>query len=79
MAWNKGVVVKKPTPILTPTPTKNFTYTPPTVLGDNIEICKIKEVSNSRRGGGFTGAGFPEWITLTPSKGTVKWARTRRA
>ena len=74
LVWNKGVVVKKPTPILTPTPTKNFTYTPPTVLGDNIEICKIKEVSNSRRGGGFTGAGFPEWITLTPSKGTVKWA-----
>jgi M6 family metalloprotease-like protein len=75
LTWNKGVAIKStPIPTPTPIPTKNFTYTPPTVLGDSIEICKIKEVSNSRRGGGFTGAGFPEWITLTPSKGTVKWA-----
>jgi M6 family metalloprotease-like protein len=41
------------------------------VPSDNIELCKIKEISNSR---GMTGAGFPEWKVLTPSKGTVKWA-----
>ena len=84
LVWSKGVIAKPtptpaatptPTPAATPTPTpsatRNISYTAPSVLGSNIEICKIKEVSNSR---GFTGAGFPEWVTLTPSKGTVKWA-----
>lgn len=60
-----------PTPMETTKPIKNITYTPPSVPSDNIELCKIKEVSNSR---GMTGAGFPEWNTLTLSKGTVKWA-----
>ena len=83
--WSKGVVAKKPTPAQTPAPAetpapaqtptaapiKNINYMPPSVLSENIELCKIKEVSNSR---GFTGAGFPEWVTLTPSTGTVKWA-----
>lgn len=76
--WSKGQkVVVKPTPTPTPTPTpkatpiKSITYSPPSVVSDDIEICKIKEVSKSR---GFTGAGFPEWKTLTPSTGTVKWA-----
>ena len=68
--------IPAPTPAPTPTttPTKSIAYTPPSVPGDSIELCKIKEVSNSRRGGGFTGSGFPEWTTLTPSRGTVKWA-----
>jgi len=76
--WSKGQkVVVKPTPTPTPTPTpkatpiKSITYSPPSVVSDDIEICKIKEVSKSR---GFTGAGFPEWNPLTPSTGTVKWA-----
>jgi M6 family metalloprotease-like protein len=54
-----------------PTPNNNIFYTEPTVLTDNIELCKIKEVSKSR---GMTGAGFPEWNSLTPKTGTVKWA-----
>jgi len=63
-----------PKPIPTPTPTstiKSISYSPPSVISDDIEICKIKEVSNSR---GRTGAGFPVWNTMTPSMGTVKWA-----
>ena len=51
--------------------TKNIFYSSPSVKSDNIEICKIKEVSNSR---GFTGAGFPAWKSLTPRTGIVKWA-----
>lgn len=76
--WSKGVAVKKPVskptqaPLKpTPTPIKNVTYSSPSAVSDDIEICKIKEVSKSR---GFTGAGFPEWKPLTPSTGTVKWA-----
>jgi M6 family metalloprotease-like protein len=65
LLWNKGVAVKKPTSI------KNISYSSPSVTSDNVEVCKIKEVSMSR---GFTGAGFPAWNTLTPSTGTVKWA-----
>ena len=65
LVWNKGIAVNKPTPI------KNISYSTPSVISDNIEICKIKEASKSR---GFTGAGFPEWKSLTPSTGTVKWA-----
>ena len=55
----------------TTTTTSTIPYRPPTEASDNIELCKIKEVSNSR---GQTGAGFPEWIPLTPNSGTVKWA-----
>jgi M6 family metalloprotease-like protein len=62
------------TPTQTPAATKNITYMPPSVPSEKTEICKIKEVSNSRRGGGFTGSGFPEWNTLTSNMGTVKWA-----
>jgi M6 family metalloprotease-like protein len=62
----------KPTPTPTPTSTiKSVSYSPPSVTSDDIEICKIKEVSNLR---GRTGAGFPVWNTMTPSIGTVKWA-----
>ena len=87
LVWSKGAVLKRPTPTptatptptptpapstsSTPTPTKNFAYTPPSISGDNIELCKIKEVSNSR---GMTGAGFPEWNSMTPRIGTVTWA-----
>jgi len=58
-------------PVVTPAPTKNTNYMPPSVPSDNVELCKIKEISNSR---GMTGAGFPEWNSLTPRMGTVKWA-----
>jgi len=65
-----------PTPIPTPTPSptptvKNVAYQPPSEPSENIEICKLKEASNSR---GMTGAGFPEWNSLTPKSGTVQWA-----
>lgn len=72
--WNKGVAVAKRQPSTLPsaTPTiKNVVYQPPSVASDYIELCKIKEASNSR---GWTGAGFPEWNSLTPKFGTVKWA-----
>jgi M6 family metalloprotease-like protein len=63
--------IPEPTPTITPTPTNTIPYALPSVLTDNIELCKIKEVSKSR---GMTGAGFPEWNSLTPKTGTVKWA-----
>ena len=44
---------------------------PAVELSDPVERCMIKEVSNMR---GMTGAGFPEWNSLTPKTGTVKWA-----
>ena len=58
----------------TPAPTpmfKKVEYRLPSAPSDNVEICKIKEQSNSR---GMTGAGFPVWNSLTPSTGTMKWA-----
>jgi len=71
-------VTPTPTPVATPNPTptptaatKNFAYQQPSIPGSNFEICKTREVSNSR---GSTGAGFPEWSSLTPRTGNVKWA-----
>jgi M6 family metalloprotease-like protein len=88
LIWSRGAkattstlpaVQPSPTPVASATPiptpnapsTKSISYALPTVLTDNIELCKIKEVSKSR---GMTGAGFPEWNSLTPRNGTVKWA-----
>ena len=48
-----------------------ITYTEPSVASDSIEICKIKEASQTR---GFTWAGFPQLTPLTKTTGTVKWA-----
>lgn len=44
---------------------------PEVELSDPLERCMIKEVSKMR---GMTGAGFPEWDSLTQKSGTVKWA-----
>lgn len=44
---------------------------PPSQISENVNLCKIQEVSASR---GMTGAGFPEWDSLTAKNGTVKWA-----
>ena len=73
LVWSKGVkVIVRATPTPTPTPTlKTIAYQAPTESSADIELCKTKEVSNSR---GATGAGFPEWDSLTPKKGKVKWA-----
>ena len=67
-----------PTPTVSATPTpsptqtvKDVVYQPPTEPSENIELCKIKDVSKTR---GMTGAGFPEWNALTAKSGTVKWA-----
>jgi len=46
-------------------------YEPPSDPSDNIESCKINELSNRR---GFTWAGFPLKTALTRNSGTVKWA-----
>ena len=43
----------------------------PVEPSDPVERCMIEEVSTMR---GMTGAGFPEWNSLTPRTGTVKWA-----
>lgn len=66
LVWNKGLINPKNSP-----PIKNVTYLEPSVLTSNVENCKIAEVSNSR---GNTGAGFPEWKSLTKKTGTVTWA-----
>jgi len=51
--------------------TQKDVYSAPSVPTSDINLCKIKEVSRSR---GMTGAGFPEWNSLTAKTGTVKWA-----
>jgi M6 family metalloprotease-like protein len=63
-----------PTPVATPTPLpsiKNFAYQPPSEASAAVDLCKLKDVSKTR---GMTGAGFPEWNSMTPNSGTVKWA-----
>ena len=66
------IIISKPTPTPTPSPTQaGITYAPPSEPGLQIDVCKINERSNRR---GQTGAGFPEWNSLTPKTGTVKWA-----
>jgi M6 family metalloprotease-like protein len=91
LVWSKGIAVKKPTPTATPTatptptPTKNITYTPPSELSDNIELCKIKEtnLNGPRRGKAWNAeeapifslpSGFPAISPLMQNNGTVKWA-----
>jgi M6 family metalloprotease-like protein len=85
-ALPKPVATPTPTPTATPTPTPTATpttiktvYTPPSVVSDSVELCKIKELSQRRW---FTVAGFPEIsqeylqsIAKPVNKsGTVKWA-----
>ncbi len=59
-----------PTPSQTAAPADS-SYEAPSLASDDVELCRIQEASRSR---GMTGAGFPAWNTLTPSKGVVKWA-----
>ena len=62
----------EPAPATTTEPAPvNFEYSAPSIPTDQLENCKIKEVSNVR---GMTGAGFPEWNSLTAKVGKVKWA-----
>ena len=64
------IPVPKTTSVPTPTPTP--TQKPDLIeKGLNVNLCKMKEVSNARA---MTGAGFPLWNSLTPRVGTVKWA-----
>ena len=64
--------IPEPSPTTTPAPTQiGITYAPPSNPGLQVDVCKINEQSNAR---GYTGAGFPEWNSLTPKTGTVKWA-----
>lgn len=53
-----------------PVPTE-MAYEPPTTPGEAVDQCRIQEVSGVR---GMTGAGFPQWNSLTPRFGVVKWA-----
>jgi M6 family metalloprotease-like protein len=84
--WAKKVKLPTPSPTPSPTPTPTPTpttiktvYTPPSVVSDSVELCKIKEVSQRR---GFTTAGFPEISQQylqsiagpVHRSGTVKWA-----
>jgi M6 family metalloprotease-like protein len=73
LAWGKGVAIKSSSEVAgKPSRTvKKVTYQPPSISGDDVEKCRVKEVSNAR---GMTGAGFPVWNSLTPKNGTVKWA-----
>lgn len=65
-------------PVTSPKPateTNNFAYQPPSELSDDIENCKIKEVSRHRLDfPNVIGSGFPELNTLTEKSGTVRWA-----
>lgn len=66
------IATSTPKPTTTPTPTNTIeTYLPPSVPGDSVELCKIKEASQRR---GYTWAGFPELTPFTQKTGTVKWA-----
>ena len=64
--------IPEPSPTTTSAPTQiGITYALPSNPGLQVDVCKINEQSNNR---GYTGAGFPEWNSLTPKTGTVKWA-----
>lgn len=72
------VVRPKPAPLPTSAPIASGPPAPsepafeaPSELTDSVDQCRIQEVSKVR---GMTGAGFPEWNSLTPKTGTVKWA-----
>lgn len=57
---------------------KNVAYTPPTQPGSRIDLCKIVDQSIARAeerfGKGRVGSGFPEWKSIIPTKGKIKWA-----
>lgn len=51
-----------------------LTYSPPTQPAANIDLCKIRENNNNRRGMPTQlAAGFPS-VTIAQKTGTVKWA-----
>lgn len=71
-----------PTPSPSPSPTttagessvtkqkrSSVTYAPPSLPSENIELCKIKQLSNDG-----TKSGFPAATKLYQSTGVVKWA-----
>ncbi len=60
--------------VVTPDPlpaANDLIYAAPSVTGDPVELCRMKEVSNSR---GMTWAGFPDQGSMTAKSGVVKWA-----
>jgi hypothetical protein len=70
LVWNKGVLNKTSKKIA------NDTYTKPSDLSDNIELCKIKEVNlnGPRASKQLLPTGFPSVTPSTQNFGTVKWA-----
>jgi len=84
LIWDKGVVVKKPTPTSSPTPTPTSSptptpgikqkrslvvYSPPSLPSENISLCKIKNASADG-----PKSGFPASTPLYKGTGVVKWA-----
>ena len=70
LVWNKGVSVNKSnSPI-------NMSYTTPSEISDDIELCKIKEVNlnGPRSSKQALPSGFPRTIPPTINTGSVKWA-----
>ena len=63
---NPAPTTSSPSPM-----TGDIAYQAPSIPGDLVEKCQIREASNSR---GMTGAGFPEWDSMTSRSGVVKWA-----
>lgn len=49
----------------------DLTYVAPSQPSDSVDMCRIREVSNSR---GMTWAGFPDQGPMTERSGLVKWA-----
>lgn len=67
-----ATVPEMPSALPEPNPVSNdLTYAAPTVASDAVELCRMKEASNSR---GMTWAGFPDQGSLTAKSGVVKWA-----
>lgn len=57
-------------PSATPKP-EDLVYAAPSMPSDPVDVCRMREVSNSR---GMTWAGFPDIGSMTAKTGVVKWA-----
>jgi M6 family metalloprotease-like protein len=57
-------------PVTKPAPDE-IVYAAPSMPSDPVDVCRMKEASNSR---GMTWAGFPDKGSMTAKTGVVKWA-----
>lgn len=78
LRWVSVGPEKKKAPITSTTSTSSTTttipYRPPTVAGDNSDLCKLRDQSTQRRTFGALVAGFPNIETNFASRGVFKIA-----